>query len=529
MGTRALSLVAAVDSVLSGFSPEAPGVVVMARLGDVTASRAVGLAVSDPAVPLGPDSVCYVGSVAKQFTAACVAAARDSGCVSFEDPVSRWLPELPSWAATMTVDDLLGHRSGLADYFTVEGLRGRQVDGDFDDAALVRLLQTFGEIGFDPGSRFEYSNTNYVLLTIIVARATGVPFPAFARTSLFEPLGMMDSRFLAGTSPPFPAARAYREADGEWIVDDPVLGVVGDGGMRTTARDLLTWLDALHHGGVTDSMRDVLMEEGALSSSLSTGYARGLMHRTHAGRAVVCHGGGLGGWRAEALHVPNADLSVAVVANRADADAPRIALQVVDAALGDSSATGPSSMPLPMPLPVELIGVWTDDLDFDALEFAETADGAEIRGALGAQPVIGTPGGARMVTADVDWRLFASEGETVLEHRVRGRHQSIYERARAAVDDDPSRYLGTYVSDVLGQVVTVTSDGAGIALFEEGEPFAVMGRPVGRLVPTGLGAFIGNIGVRFDSGNPAPSMRLSVARARNLVFARTAPPVPSTD
>jgi CubicO group peptidase (beta-lactamase class C family) len=147
---------------------------------------------------------------------------------------------VPAYARGVVVDDLLHHTAGLRDYFGYRSLLGTAPGADYGPEALLNDLSSLSRLNFLPGEGFCYSNTNYVLAALVVERATGTPFADYAQERIFGPLGMTGSQFRMRSRPPGPGvARAYhRSEDGSWAEDDPLLGVVGDGGVRTSAVDL---------------------------------------------------------------------------------------------------------------------------------------------------------------------------------------------------------------------------------------------------------------------------------------------------
>lgn len=263
-----------VDEVLTGIEgSDCPGAVVAVSENGARSSGARGLAQLGTLEQLGIDTVCYVASVAKQFTAAASLRAAQAGRLTLTDSVGHWVPGLPRWAQELTVEHLLRHTSGLHDYNDILAFGGLEAGSAFGREAVLNQLQRQDRPGFGAGTRYDYSNSNYVLAALIVERATDTDFAAFVAEELFDPLGMGRTTFGA---PALGEDRAVGyEPEGEsWKVSDAVPGTAGDGGLWSTAADLRTWLQALHGGGVDPQIRAGLLAASLLDGGPALGFGR---------------------------------------------------------------------------------------------------------------------------------------------------------------------------------------------------------------------------------------------------------------
>src|SRR4029077_11299081 len=169
----------------------APGCAAAVSLnGELLFEKAFGLADMEFNVPNTPQTVFESGSVAKQFTAAAIVLLQQDGKLSLEDPVKKYIPELPEYGAPLTIRNLLNHTSGIRDWGTVLSLtgagRGERVitmDLALDVITHQRALD------FTPGSEYSYSNSGYNLAAIIVERVSKQKFSAFLEDRLFKPIG----------------------------------------------------------------------------------------------------------------------------------------------------------------------------------------------------------------------------------------------------------------------------------------------------------------------------------------------------
>ena len=171
---------------------------------------------------LTPEAIFYVGSIAKQFVAACVALLEHDGTFRLDHPVSRFVPRLPSWGDRVTIRHLVHHTGGVKERRRTGP--GVPIDGvpSWGNADLLDELRRIAELDFEPGSRYGYSNRGYLLLAEVVAAASGASLADVARERIFEPLGMRDT-FFRETETPLPerAVRGHFEAHDGNVYEEP--------------------------------------------------------------------------------------------------------------------------------------------------------------------------------------------------------------------------------------------------------------------------------------------------------------------
>jgi CubicO group peptidase (beta-lactamase class C family) len=334
-----------IDKIFSWAKPNTPGcAVAVSQHGKQVLSRAYGSADLERDVPLNPNSIFDFGSVRKQFVAAAVLLLAEDGKLSLSDDIRKHFPELPDYGQKITVDQLLTHTSGLRDWTGLRGLTGGKVDD------VVSLILRQRGLNFAPGEEWSYSNSGYVLLTDLVARASGMSFPDFTRKRLFEPLGMKT------TMSPGDLREVIRNRALGWVKEGTGWRVgmyVGnergsDGGaILGTAADLVIWNDALTSGRLGAFVTGKLQEPAKLNNGRKLGYARGLFVDTHRGSPLVSHSGGAAGYSAWSGRLPAQGLSIAVLCNSDEANATALARRVGDqflpAAVAETSAAGSPS------------------------------------------------------------------------------------------------------------------------------------------------------------------------------------------
>jgi CubicO group peptidase (beta-lactamase class C family) len=287
---------------------------------------------------LDASRVFYVGSIAKQFTAACVALLERDGVLALDDPVARFVPRLPAWGERVAVRHLVHHTGGVKE--RTRAGPGVPVEGvpAWGNAELLDHLRRAEDLDFEPGTRYGYSNRGYLLLAEVVAAASSSSLATIARERIFDPLGMGDTFFRDSPTPlPARAVRGHFEAaDGSVRVEPARFHAVGAGGLWTSVDDLARWdanfdTDALTGGWLPS----LLTTRGALDDGTAIHYAWGLSVRTHRGLPIVSHGGSFPGWGSKMVRFPMQGRTVIVLANREDLDVSAMAFAIADEELAD--------------------------------------------------------------------------------------------------------------------------------------------------------------------------------------------------
>lgn len=243
---RGQDLPARVDALMRTYQGEVPGAAVLVlQEGVPLLRRGYGLADLEQHVRVTPTTDFRLASMTKQFTAAAILALEETGRLSLDDHVRRWLPELPPAADAVTLRELLTHTAGLVDY---EDLIPADATQQVHDADVLQLLAGENRTYFTPGSAYRYSNSGYALLALVVQRASGEGFAQFLRERIFTPLGMTGTlAYEAGVSEVPRRAFGYSAAGNAWRRTDQSLtsAVLGDGGVYSSIDDLARWDAAL--------------------------------------------------------------------------------------------------------------------------------------------------------------------------------------------------------------------------------------------------------------------------------------------
>jgi CubicO group peptidase (beta-lactamase class C family) len=283
--------------------------------------------------PITTDTTFDVGSVSKQFTATAVLLLANQGKLSTSDPLAKHLAGFPSWARSVTVAQLMHHVSGVPDYLGLLEAHGFSLEEKTSRELALELVAKVEDLNFRPGSRFEYSNSNYLLLGAVVEKVSGLGLHTFLDQNIFEPLGLpIVSASAAAVQTKARSYRTSRSGSGYEVADWHV-NAVGAGDIEATPSTLVRWADNYRLGKVGGTqLLNTQLKGAPLTGDLG---AAGIGHEgSRYGAGIISdsdstlwHSGEYGGFHTQFLVLPGRHRSLAVSCNLDDAD---------DAALGQS-------------------------------------------------------------------------------------------------------------------------------------------------------------------------------------------------
>lgn len=304
------------NQVLAG--TQVPSAVVgIVKDGKIVFVKGYGNGRLDPPMPANPQMRYSIGSISKQFTAAAVLMLQEQGKISLDDPVSKYFPDLTR-AGEVTIRELLSHTSGYQDYYPQDYVPKFMVS----PTTTQHIMDTWAKmpLDFNPGTRWQYSNTNYVIAGAVVEKITGRPLFDLLKQKVFDPLGMKsvintDQRSLADTDavgyfryaagPPHPEAK---EGNG-W------LSAAGE--LSMTVEDLLKWdISLMSQSILKPASYRQLETEVQLKDGIGTEYALGLDVYDASGHRVLQHSGEVTGFTANNMVLPDDRVAIAVLTNQ---------------------------------------------------------------------------------------------------------------------------------------------------------------------------------------------------------------------
>jgi CubicO group peptidase (beta-lactamase class C family) len=263
-----------------------------------------------------PDMHYAIGSISKQFTTACILLLAEEGKLTLDDPVAKYFPELTR-ANEVTIRNLLSHTSGYEDYapqaYPIPAWTPRT-----PAQAIVHECAT-KPLDFEPGTQYQYSNTNFNIVGLIVEKVSGEPFWQFLSTRVLKPLGMMRTIDLDTQHDQLEPTGYARNALGPLrpaIMEAPGW-YFADGEMAMPVGDLLTWDISMIRQSVLKPASYAAMEtEMKLKNGQSAHYGLGLTIGALDGHRMVSHGGEVGGFVASNTVFPDDGIAVAVLTNQ---------------------------------------------------------------------------------------------------------------------------------------------------------------------------------------------------------------------
>lgn len=333
------ALAAAVDAIVQRTlaQPNAVGLSIAVARGDqLIVTKGYGTADLESGWPVDDQTMMRIGSVTKQFSAAAVMKLVEQGKLSLDDTLDKMLPDYPPTSKPVTLRQILNHTSGIWSY-TEDGkfmerdstmeLKSEEVIATFKDKPLE----------FDPGTKWNYSNSAYYLVGEIIERAAGMPYAQFVQEELFAPLGLSRTRYESNREIISNRAQGYA-FDGGKLLNDQTIGadVPGAAGsLLSTAADLVRWNIALAGGkAVSPDSYALMTATTVLPSGRDAEYGLGLGIDTFEGRKRISHGGGIPGFTSMLAYLPEEKLTVAVISNCESLNPGKAADSIMRAALG---------------------------------------------------------------------------------------------------------------------------------------------------------------------------------------------------
>jgi serine beta-lactamase-like protein LACTB len=299
------------------YEPGQPGgVVLVMRDGKPLFRKAYGLASLELGVPMQADHVFRIGSITKQITAAAVLKLAEEGKVDLKAPIHRYLEELPKAWEGVTLEQLLTHTGGIPNH-TEAPSYWNHIREDLPPSRLLETYVAHQGLDFEPGTHYRYSNTGYILLGMLIEKASGQSYAEFLEKHFFEPLGLKRMRYgseaelIPGLVPGYtkgPKPSPYRSTSQTFA----------SGGLVSDADDVARWLQALYEGRLLkpESLAR-MMTSARLKNGQEVGYGYGVGFRPLGSLRLAGHAGGVPGFKSWAEADP-ATRTIVVILNNTD-------------------------------------------------------------------------------------------------------------------------------------------------------------------------------------------------------------------
>jgi CubicO group peptidase (beta-lactamase class C family) len=286
------------------------GAVLVARGNDVLLDKGYGFANLEWHVPDSPKTKFRLGSITKQFTAAAILLLEERGKLKVDDPVKKYMPDAPAAWSKITIFNLLTHTSGIPNFTSFPDYRKLEPFAATPEELVMRFRDK--PLDFQPGEKWNYSNSGYVLLGYLMEKISGESYAQFVEDNLFKPLGMVDSGYDSNSAVIEDRASGYAPSQ-NGIVNAGYIDMtipLSAGGLYSTTEDLLRWEQGLFGGKLLSAASLKKM-----TTPFKNDYAFGLGVRSVNGHEEIAHGGGIEGFNTALAYYPDEKLTVVVLAN----------------------------------------------------------------------------------------------------------------------------------------------------------------------------------------------------------------------
>ena len=510
---------AEVDHIFSAFTTHTPGCAVgVSQQGNIALRSGYGMADLERNVAITAETVFESGSVAKQFTATALILLAQQGKISLDDPMRKYLAELPDYGMPLTIRQVLSHISGLREWRLMASFAGT-AEGTYvlGNRDLLRIAAQQRTLNFQPGSAYSYTNTGFNISTILIERAlgNGKTFQDFTREAIFEPLKMTNTRWRDDFRAFIPnRALAYAlTSGGDWIQDTPLENIIGAGGLLSTVGDWLLWnqnFSEMKVGG--PDLVKLQQTPATLTNGKTIAYAAGLEVGTVDGLREVSHSGSTGGYRTWLGRYPDKGVSVAVMCNSPMANPTELGR--------DTARLWTGAVPTP-----KQVGIAIDPVKLEALAgmYRKLRDNTVVELAIKSGKL--SVDGRTTLTAIAPDRFWAGEQQFIFDgarfRTLSPNGDTVYERVEPAhpSDSELAAFAGQYESSETGSTVDVVAKEGALTLT------IAFKQPI-RLRPTFRDAFMfddrSGTSIRFlrDSAGNVAALSAADDRVWDLRFTR---------
>lgn len=307
------------------------GTVLVVKDGKTLIDQGYGSADLEWNIPNSPATKFRLGSITKQFTAASILLLEERGKLKIDDPVSKYMPDAPAAWSKITIYNVLTHTSGIPSFTGFPDYRS----SEWKDTNPTELVARFRDkpLDFEPGTKFFYSNSGYVLLGYLIEKISGQSYGDFLQQNIFTPLGMTATGIDSNAAILHQRAQGYRRSP-HGIEHDGYISMTipfSAGALYSTTGDLLKWEQGLFGGKVLKSESLVKM-----TTPFKNNYGCGLFIRTDDGHKLITHGGGIEGFNTSLNYYPEDKLTVIVLGNLTGGAPDQIAHHLGKIALGQA-------------------------------------------------------------------------------------------------------------------------------------------------------------------------------------------------
>jgi CubicO group peptidase (beta-lactamase class C family) len=525
----------AVDALFDQWQrADSPGCAVSVTQGQqLLFTGAYGSAILETRTPNTPSTIFHIASLSKQFTAFAIYLLQSRGKLSVDDDVRKYVPELHDFGRPIRLVDLLHHMSGLRDQWGLLALSGRRSEDTISEEDVLRVIFAQRELNFPTGSRFQYSNSNYALLALVVERVAGQSFAQFMARDVFEPLGMTstwvqdDFRLVrSGRAQPYgPGPNGFQRRSLAY-------SSYGATDVQTNVEDMARWAMNLDRPSVgTPAIIDAMLATTRDRTGRAVTYASGFQMGRYRGTRSAEHSGTDPGYVADFLMLPDQHLTVSLLCNTEGPNPIELAHKVADLYLGNALPPQTKADHQPITLdPRQLAGFVGTYKEAPGVLFSVTLRDGKLL--MQGRDQMAAFGQRDFFLANAPVTFSFPDASTLIVHEPD--HDRVAKRiAPAAVPDlTPARmrdYLGDYYSPELRTIYSVSIRGDQMWLSGPGYEAVIRQQPAPLREADAFytESTAGAVQFRRDSRRRIQELTLSNGRVVDLRFVKLSNKLPA--
>ncbi len=327
------------EFISAKFKRTEPGCeILIAKKGKVIYKKAFGSASIELNTPIQPDMVFNIGSITKQFTAVCILQLVEQGKISLQDSLQQYVKSFPSKGHTITIENLLTHTSGIKDYLQIDYGQPYMERWDFSPEAVIDSFK-MQPLEFEPGTKFQYSNSGYFLLGYIIETVTGKTWQEYLKQNIFVPLGFTHTytdspnEIIPGKVSGYKNNNGHFEKADYWSATLPYAA----GAIISNVEDLFKWHKALYSYKI---LKKETLEKAFTSFTLkngtATGYGYGWFLKNYGNTKSIEHSGAITGFLSNEIYFPKEDVFIALLFNSDNAPRDEFSIPLCETVLEKS-------------------------------------------------------------------------------------------------------------------------------------------------------------------------------------------------
>ena len=515
---------------------ETPGAAIaVVENGAITFEKGYGMSNLEYDVPITPSSIFHIASVSKQFTAFAILLLEEEGKLSLDDDIRKYIPEVPDFGSTITLNHLAHHTSGLRDQWNLLAMGGWRLDDVITKDQILKLISLQKDLNFPPGEEFLYCNTGFTLLAEVVARVSDKTFAQFTDERIFKPLHMSSTLFFDDHEK-IVKNRTYSYHQDSTGFKKSVLSYANAGAtsLFTTVEDLSLWAMNFEDPVVGNkAIMERMNTHFVLNSGDTIDYALGQSIGTYRGLHMISHGGSDAGYRTFLGRFPDQRFDVVVLSNMASFNPTGIAMKITDIYLDgqlqkeQGEEIEAEAVPAGVEINADTLKAYAGDYVLgDGSVFSILLQNGRLsitvvgQPAFRLDPLSSTKFRATAVNADITF--LRDKDNLVSQMKLnQGTTELIMNRAEPFDPEsvDLSEFAGRYYSEeLLTMYEFILDDGTLIARHQRNPDITLT--PTGPDKFSGDTWFFGQVEMVRDPSGAITGCKVSSGRVRNLVFTK---------